>query len=477
MNVTIQQKKGNASRNKQRPKKKNNNKASNNTTSTKFNKGTAKANSAPVSINVTTKKGTPTVKSTARGITVTHKEYIGDFTSNGASFAVNNYNVNPGLSGTFPWLSAIANRYESYLIDDLRFIYEPICPTTTAGSILMAMDYDAADSAPSNKVTIMSYTSATRTSPWNRTVFAAKRSDLHKFGVQRYVRSTTVPTGTDVKTYDVGNFFLASQGTPAGPTALGEIYVSYTIRLMTPQITAGILAPSTVIAAESQLSSIRVPSGTGACSLTGEYRGSGVNPLAWLEPLAATALDPVLLLNLNNVNNMLLSFRVDNGWLGSAGGANPLSFFANMRMGTSVFDTGVSWAVKQLGAGFASKNEAGNLSQSYLIQPTADALAKSQGGIFPLILPRSTSIYQMAIAMMPIAANYSGNIPQITQLTTEWAFPPVYLPTFSTSLLTRAGMRSSTTDSINTIHKADAQDTVSLIEDPAEPKVKSKLKW
>ncbi|APG76499.1 hypothetical protein 3 [Hubei tombus-like virus 25] len=477
MNVTIQQKKGSTSKNKQRSKKKRNNKTSRNPLSAKASKGTAKANTAPVSINVTTKKGIPAIKSTAGGITVTHKEYIGDFTSNGASFALNNYNVNPGLSGTFPWLSAIANRYESYLIDDLHFIYEPICPTTTPGSILMAMDYDAADSAPSNKVTIMAYSSAVRTSPWNRTVFAARRSDLHKFGVQRYVRSTVPPTNTDVKTYDVGNFFLASQGTPAGPTPLGELYVSYTIRFLTPQVGTGILAPSTVMAAESQSTILRIPAGVAAVNLSGEYRGSGVNPLAWLEPLAATTPDPVLLLNLNNANNMLLSFRAENGWGGSAAGWNPLAFFQNMRMGTSVTDIGVSWAVKQLAFGFAEKNDPNSLFQTYLIQPTMDALSKSQGGIFPLILKRpATGTYQMAVALMPVAANYSGNIPQITQMITDWAFPQLYIPTFNASLLTKAGMRASFTDTLNTIHRADPQDTVSMIDD-LETKVKTKLKW
>lgn len=167
-------------------------------------------------------------------VTITHKEYIGEVGSTNANWAINTYPINPGVASSFPWLSQIAGRFESYIIDRMVYIYEPVCSTATIGSVMMAIDYDAGDAAPTTKVTMLSYRGAARTSPWGKTMFNAHGSDLHKFGIQRYVRTSGQPG--DIKTFDVGNFYIATQGTPASATALGELHVAYTIRFFTPQI-------------------------------------------------------------------------------------------------------------------------------------------------------------------------------------------------------------------------------------------------
>jgi hypothetical protein len=65
---------------------------------------------------------------------------------------------------------------------------------------------------------------------------------LLKFGIQRYVRSAGVPANTDIKTYDVGRFYVATSNTPSSPTTLGELYVTYEIELITPQLSNFIAA-------------------------------------------------------------------------------------------------------------------------------------------------------------------------------------------------------------------------------------------
>jgi len=169
-------------------------------------------------------------------IMVKHTEYIGDISAQASVFSVTPYSVNPGLNTTFPWLSNIANNYESYKFHNLHFEYKPICSTTTPGKVILAMDYDAADTPPTSKVVINSYESTTSCSPWDEITHVSKQSNLLKFGVQRYVRSAGVPANTDVKTYDVGRFYVATSNTPSSPTTLGELYVTYEVELITPQL-------------------------------------------------------------------------------------------------------------------------------------------------------------------------------------------------------------------------------------------------
>lgn len=49
-------------------------------------------------------------------IIITHREYIGDVITSGTAgaFKTNTYYINPGLNKTFPWLSQIAQNFESY---------------------------------------------------------------------------------------------------------------------------------------------------------------------------------------------------------------------------------------------------------------------------------------------------------------------------------------------------------------------------
>jgi hypothetical protein len=173
------------------------------------------------------------MRATATHATITHREFVGDVDGS-VLFGSSQYALNPGNSVVFPWLSSIALNYESYVFKQLHFHYETSVSTTTAGTVMMAVDYDASDAAPASKQILMGYAQAQRSAPWQECAFNCRSGDLHKFAAERYVRGLTIPTG-DVKTYDVGNLFLATQGNATGDM-IGELYVSYTVELRTPQI-------------------------------------------------------------------------------------------------------------------------------------------------------------------------------------------------------------------------------------------------
>lgn len=190
---------------------------------------------APVASGRVRQSNRPRISPTRNGdIRVVHREYLADIVSSDV-FASTTFSVNPGLPATFPWLAVIAQRYESYNFRRLKFCYETEAPTTAAGTILLALDYDAADAAPTDKTQAMAYRSSTRSPPWSDNVLVSLGEDLHKLKT-RYVRNGALATNLDVKTYDVGNLFVCRQGQANATTNIGELYVEYDVDLLTPQL-------------------------------------------------------------------------------------------------------------------------------------------------------------------------------------------------------------------------------------------------
>lgn len=143
--------------------------------------------------------------------------------------------INPGNSQLFPWLSAIAMRYETYIFRGLRFIYEPQCSTTSPGTVAIVIDYDALDNPPQNKLQMMSYKGAVRSPPWFCSNFTAASSDLQK-AKEYYVSNSSQVSGGDARLYNVGNLFVAYEGPVGTQFAAGELYVEYMIELRTPNL-------------------------------------------------------------------------------------------------------------------------------------------------------------------------------------------------------------------------------------------------
>jgi len=163
-----------------------------------------------------------------------HREFCRDVSSS-AVFAVSQFlPVNPGNEDIFPWLSPVATRFESYRFESLKFIYEPLVPTTAAGVILMAMDFESADPLPSSKQVMMSYKSSVRCSLWESCELKLAKADMQKIK-DKFTLDHAPSTSTDVRLYDVGNLAIASTGAAASAVC-GELYVEYDVIVETPQI-------------------------------------------------------------------------------------------------------------------------------------------------------------------------------------------------------------------------------------------------
>lgn len=194
--------------------------------------------SAPAATARVTRNSSPTiVRRSQNEIVVSHREHITElsFTAD-ANFAntIKQVTLQPGNQATFPWLSTIANSYESYRFERCKFTFESSLPTSIVGGFIMAFDYDAADAPPSSRSDFLNYKGAVKGPIWSPSLeMVLSPKDLNKIGPSRYTAAGSV-TG-DPKTYHAGilSYTCVNANTATG---YGDLFVEYTIVLQTPQV-------------------------------------------------------------------------------------------------------------------------------------------------------------------------------------------------------------------------------------------------
>jgi hypothetical protein len=187
---------------------------------------------APVAMSVGLSRGRiPQIRSMGKYTRISHSEEFAPVTSTGTGFAVFTYQCNPGLSACFPWLQNIAARYESYKFRRLVFRYGTNAPTSAAGLITLAFDYDALDAAPSTMMIARSFHDKAGGAPWSNWVLDCDLAQGDRLP-EKYIRLGAV-SNSDVKTYDVGNLQVCVEGISAAN--VGFLEVEYVVDLFTPQ--------------------------------------------------------------------------------------------------------------------------------------------------------------------------------------------------------------------------------------------------
>jgi len=163
--------------------------------------------------------------------TVRHSEYLTDVDFS-AGFSLNKLPINPGMSLAFPWLSSLANSYESYRIKNLSYSYVPQCATSQPGTVILAIDYDSTDSDPLDKQGLLQKAGAVRTVAWDTCTvrYMQKSATYQKY----FVRTGALSPNQDLKTYDAGTLYIGVEGFSFTTTG-GELYASYDIEFFTPE--------------------------------------------------------------------------------------------------------------------------------------------------------------------------------------------------------------------------------------------------
>lgn len=201
-----------------------------------------RVNTAPVAINVTKQTSAASIISNGnKSRRVKHTEMIGDLAGS-VAFAVNKYEVNPGIVATFPWLSTLAKEWEQYRFHKLTFTYANRCSTATKGSVIIAPDYDPSDPAPTTEMAVTSYRDAISASSWKECSSILDPDAMYPLGPRKYVRINNVPGSK--KVYDAANVYFCTAD-QADTTVIGKVFVTYDIEFFIPQ-TVGALEPTAV---------------------------------------------------------------------------------------------------------------------------------------------------------------------------------------------------------------------------------------
>lgn len=176
----------------------------------------------------------PQIASNGNTTRISHSEFFANVSSVGTAYSCSSFPCNPGVASIFPWLSAVAQRYETYKFRKLQFEFHTRAATSQVGTVGMVFDFDAEDAAPSSQMMALSYHDKCADSPWKDDCVVLDLVQGDRLPV-RYTRAGT-PVGTyDIKTYDVGNLHVFVDGVAAS-TNLGLLEVKYIIDLYTPQI-------------------------------------------------------------------------------------------------------------------------------------------------------------------------------------------------------------------------------------------------
>jgi len=181
-------------------------------------------------------------------VDVSHRELVGPIVGS-VGFATGYYIINPGLplgqnslvGSCFTWLPPLASRFEKYEFLSLSFEYETDCSTGTSGSFYMAVDFDQYDASPATNAALMSMEGAVRSPSWNRCQYTCAPHNLCDRGFL-YLRGGVAPAVSDFKTYDLGYLSIATSGQP-NTNEIGQLYVTYTVRLSNPQLAPVVTAP------------------------------------------------------------------------------------------------------------------------------------------------------------------------------------------------------------------------------------------
>lgn len=171
-------------------------------------------------------------------VNIKHREYIGDVisSSTAGAFQITSYPVNPGLASSFPWLSTVVGgNFQQHRIKGMTYEFRSMSSdalnsvNTALGQVIMASDYDSADSPFTTKQQMENTEYGVSCKPSMSMLHGIECARSQTSVSELFVRSYAVPAGADVRLYDLARFYIATNGVQGTSVNLGELWVTYDI--------------------------------------------------------------------------------------------------------------------------------------------------------------------------------------------------------------------------------------------------------
>jgi len=183
-------------------------------------------------------------KTVNRTITLSGREFVSDLIKS-VPFAQTTRLLRPTDSQLFSWLAGIARKFEEFKFSNLRFIYEPQCPSTDPGQIGLFFDGDPTHLPPANWNNFINTGANSHGAVWAPQSFvvpswlyASRKSyyTINEFGDQNANAAQVLSTPTDPLEYFPGLFGFVSEGCSGTAGVAGKVYLEYTVTFKTQNV-------------------------------------------------------------------------------------------------------------------------------------------------------------------------------------------------------------------------------------------------
>lgn len=171
---------------------------------------------------------------------INHQEYLGELYSdsfvpgtNGTAFSLQSYNINPGNSKMFPFLSNIARNFQEYEIRGMliciRSLASDYASTLALGSVFAAADYNVYGDTPTSKVQVENMEYAQSSKPSKSFILPIECDPQNNGVIHKKVAIDDNYHGGDKNNFDWAHLYIGTQGIPQEHTPLCEIHITYEI--------------------------------------------------------------------------------------------------------------------------------------------------------------------------------------------------------------------------------------------------------
>jgi hypothetical protein len=189
--------------------------------------------------------GVPYMHSSSESVRFCKRELVSEIISSATAntFSNQTFNLNPGLLLSFPYLSQIASNFQEYEFQGLAVDFEStssiaIASTTNIGlgTIMLSTQYRASIAPFVDERSMLDNAGANSARVSEHCLHLIECDPQENPNKILYVRSAAVPSGEDIKTYDLGVVNCASTGVAGTSQPLGKLWASYDVILRKPTL-------------------------------------------------------------------------------------------------------------------------------------------------------------------------------------------------------------------------------------------------
>jgi hypothetical protein len=182
---------------------------------------------------------------------IKHREFVAAVKSPGTDFTNTTYDINPGNSSLFPWLSTVARSYQQYKILGMVAIYKPLTSDYAAsgglGQVILATNYNVNDPAYSSAIQMENSEYAVAVKPSKGALHVIECASARRRNDPFYVYDPNADSGavSDKRFYDMGKLQVATEGlSTTADVTIGQLWVTYEIELIKPVLPASVVPPA-----------------------------------------------------------------------------------------------------------------------------------------------------------------------------------------------------------------------------------------